>query len=169
MAKRKLLLSQAIMGFLLDAEARSLSPHTIADYQNAFRKLQAFLGDPPIDGISADDVRRFLVDLSTPRAPAGAAPRPARPIGKKQKLNIHTGLSALWTLAAAAGYVRTHVIHQIERPKPEKPVIEPFTQDDIKRLLAAAGRRSAPYSRPGKRKTTMSARRPCAIAPYCCC
>jgi hypothetical protein len=39
MAKRKLLLSQAIMGFLLDAEARSLSPHTIADYQNAFRKL----------------------------------------------------------------------------------------------------------------------------------
>jgi hypothetical protein len=32
MAKRNLLLSQAVMGFLLDAEARSLSPHTIADY-----------------------------------------------------------------------------------------------------------------------------------------
>ncbi len=123
------------MGFLLDAEARSLSPHTIADYQNAFRKLQAFIGDPPIDSISADDIRRFLVDLSTPRAPAGIAPRPPRPIGKKQKLNIHTGLSALWTWAVAEGYVRTHIIHQIERPKPEKPVIEPFTQDDIKRLL----------------------------------
>ncbi len=152
MAKRKILLSQAIMGFLLDAEARSLSPHTIADYQNAFRKLQAFIGDPPIDGISADDIRRFLADLSTPRVLAGIAPRPARPIGKKQKLNIHTGLSALWTWAVAGGYVRAHIIHQIERPKPEKPVIVPFTQDDIKRLLAAASRRSAPYTRPGKRE-----------------
>jgi hypothetical protein len=33
----------------------------------------------------------------------------------------------------AEGYVRTHIIHQIERPKPEKPVIVPFTQHDIKR------------------------------------
>lgn len=40
MAKHKILLSQAILGFLLDAEARSLSPHTVSDYQNAFRKLQ---------------------------------------------------------------------------------------------------------------------------------
>jgi integrase/recombinase XerD len=153
MAKRKLLLSQAIMGFLLDAEARSLSPHTIADYQNAFRKLQAFIGDPPMESISADDVRRFLSDLSTPRAPAGIAPRPARSIGKKQKLNIHTGLSALWTWAVAEGYVRTHILRRIERPKPEKPVIEPFTQDDIKRLLVAASRRSAPYTRPGKKES----------------
>ena len=69
MAKHKILLSQAILGFLLDAEARSLSPHTIADYQNAFRKLQAFIGDPPIEKISADDIRRFLVDLSTRNRP----------------------------------------------------------------------------------------------------
>ncbi len=48
--------------------------------------------------------------------------------------------------------MRTHIIHQIERPKPEKPVIVPFTQDDIKRLLAAASRRSAPYTRPGKKQ-----------------
>jgi site-specific recombinase XerD len=68
MAKHKILLSQAILGFLLDGEARSLSPHTVSDYQNAFRKLQAFLGDPPMEKISADDIRRFLVDLSTPRA-----------------------------------------------------------------------------------------------------
>jgi hypothetical protein len=46
------------MGFLLDAEARSLSPHTIADYQNAFRKLQAFLGDPPLESISMELGRR---------------------------------------------------------------------------------------------------------------
>ena len=56
--KHKILLSQAILGFLLDAEARSLSPHTISDYPNAFRELQAIIGDPPIESISADDIRR---------------------------------------------------------------------------------------------------------------
>lgn len=151
MAKRKITLSQAIDGFLLDAQARSLSPRTIADYQNSFRKLQAFLGDPALDGITADDLRRFMVDLSIPRAPAGVAARPMRAIGKKQKLNIHTGLSALWTWAVAGRYVRVHVVREIERPKPEKPAIEPFSEDDIKALLAAAARRSTVYTRPGKR------------------
>ena len=133
MAKRSIKLSLAISGFLLDAEARSLSPRTVADYQNSFRKLQAFLADDLLlDKITPDDIRRFLADLSTPRAPAGIAPRAARPIGKKQKLNIHTGLSALWTWAVGEGYAREHIIHRVERPRPEKPVIQPFTQDDVR-------------------------------------
>lgn len=151
MVTRKLLLSQAIDGFLLDAAARSLSPRTIADYQNSFRKFQAFIGDPPLASITADDVRRFLADLSIPRAPAGVATRPARAIGKKQKLNIHTGLSALWTWAVRGHYVQDHVIREVQRPKPERPAITPFSQADVKALLAACDRRSAAYSRPGKR------------------
>ena len=76
MAKRKILLSQAITGFLLDAEARSLSPHTIADYQNAFRSLQAFIGDPPIDSVSA----ALLGPLTaTPRGPRVPFPAPSCP------------------------------------------------------------------------------------------
>lgn len=151
MAKRKLSLSQAIDGFLLDAAARSLSPRTIADYSNSLRKLRAFLGDPPLDSITADDLRRFMADLSIPRAPAGIAARPARPIGKKQKLNIHTGLSALWTWAVAGRHVTRHIVREIERPRPEKPAIAPFSEADIRALLAAAMRRSAVYARPGKR------------------
>lgn len=151
MIKRKLSLSQAIDGFLLDAEARSLSPRTVADYQNSFRKFRAFMGDPPLASISADDVRRFLADLSTPRAPAGVATRPARTIGKKQKLNIHTGLSALWTWALRGHYVEEHVVRDVQRPKPEKPAISPFSQADVKAMLLACDRRSVVYSRPGKR------------------
>ncbi len=151
MIKRKLSLAQAIDGFLLDAEARSLSPRTIADYSNSFRKLQSFLGDPLLSEISADDIRRFMVDLSTPRSPAGAGRRPERAIGKKQKLNIHTGLSALWTWAVRCRYVDEHVIREIPRPRPEKPVIVPFTKGDIDALLRACDRRSTAYARPGKR------------------
>ena len=40
--------SQALEGYLLYADASRLSPHTIADYTNTFRKFQAFLDyDPP--------------------------------------------------------------------------------------------------------------------------
>jgi hypothetical protein len=35
--------SQALEGYFLHADARRLSPHTIADYANTFRKFQQFL------------------------------------------------------------------------------------------------------------------------------
>ena len=53
--------SQALEGYLLYADASRLSPHTIADYTNTFRKFQDFLSDdPPINEITADQVRQFM-------------------------------------------------------------------------------------------------------------
>ena len=46
-------LSQIIQGYTLNAQARQLSPHTLTDYHNTFRKLAAFLEtDPPFDQIT---------------------------------------------------------------------------------------------------------------------
>lgn len=39
--------SQALEGYFLHADARRLSPHTIADYANTFRKFQNHLGNDP--------------------------------------------------------------------------------------------------------------------------
>ncbi len=148
---KQLTLSQSIEGFLLEKQAQHLSPHTVADYTNAFRKFQAYLGaDVPLAGITADQIKGFLGDLSTPRAPAGAAKRPAKGLSNKTILNIHTGLSALWTWAVAEGIVSQHLLRQIPRPKPEKRAITPFSEEDIKTLLAN-GERSRTYTRPGKR------------------
>jgi len=67
---KQLTLSQSIEGFLLEKQAQHLSPHTVVDYTNAFRKLQAYLGtDVPFAGITADQIKGFLGDLSTPRHP----------------------------------------------------------------------------------------------------
>jgi site-specific recombinase XerD len=97
---KSLTLSTAIDGFLLDLAARRLSPHTVADYTNSLRKLQAFLvGDPELESITADQLRQFMADLETPRRPAGVTQRPLRGLSKKQCLNIHTGLSAFYTWA----------------------------------------------------------------------
>ena len=148
---QQLTLSQAIEGFLLEKQAQHLSPHTVADYTNAFRKFQAFLvTDVPFAGITAAQIRSFLGDLSTPRAPNGVAKRPVKGLSNKTILNIHTALSALWTWAVAEGIVTQHLLRQIPRPKPEKRAITPFSEEDIKTLLAN-GERSRTYTRPGKR------------------
>jgi site-specific recombinase XerD len=97
--KTQITLLQAIEGYLLDARARRLSPRTIADYTNTFKKFTSYVrGDPLLDTITVDDIRHFLADLeSTPVTPNGIANRPARILSKKTLLNIHTGLAALWT------------------------------------------------------------------------
>ena len=139
-------LAQAIDGFLLDCAARRLSVHTISDYTNSLRKLAAYLTtDPPLTAITADQVRGFLASLAN-------RPADQHPIGKKQARNIHTGLSALWTWALANRYATEHILHSIERPKAEQRVISPLTQEEVVRLLAACDRRTATYSRPGKRE-----------------
>ena len=129
--------SQALEGYFLHADARRLSPHTIADYTNTFHKLQQFLSnDPPIAAITADQVRAFFA------AQDG--------LSKKTLRNYHTGLSALWTWAADEGLVEHHIVRKIKRPKPEDPAIKPYTREDIEAMLAACGH-SRIYTRPGKR------------------
>jgi site-specific recombinase XerD len=103
-------LSQAIEGFFLEKRAAQLSIHTLSDYSNALRKLQAYLGDPPLDQITAGQIRDFLTDLGQRAVvPAGIAPRPAKPLFKKSILNIHTALSSLWTWAVKEGFADEHI------------------------------------------------------------
>lgn len=140
--KTQLALSQALAGYLLDAEARRLSPHTIADYMLAFTRFQDYLrDDPPITAIRSDDVRGFLSELDEI---AG------RPISAKQVLNHHTALSALWTWCLRNGYTGEHILRTVSRPRPDQHAVIPFSQDDLRALLAAC-ERSRPYARFGKR------------------
>lgn len=157
---KRITLSQAIEGFLLEKQAQRLSPNTIYDYTNGFHKLQAFLGDPIFAEITLDQLRKFMADLAQPYTPAGIAPRAKKGLSKKSILNIHIALSALWTWAVTEGITKRHLLHEIPRPKPEKRAINPFTESDMKALLAACDR-SRPYSRPGKRTSDHS--RPTAL------
>jgi integrase/recombinase XerD len=152
--KTQITLSQAIEGYLLDARARRLSPRTIADYETFFRKFQAHIGDPPLDSITPDDIRSFLVHLgSCPVSPAGVARRPARRLSKKTIRNTYVGLSSLWTWAIKEELVTHHVVRVIRPPRPEKPAIEPFSKADVEAMLKACERTES-YTRPGKQECT---------------
>ena len=127
MAKNRVTLSQAIDGYFVAAQARRLSPHTLADYDHTYRRFEAFLaGDPPISAITPDDVRQFLNSLDG--------------LSAKTVRNYHIGLSALWTWALKEGLANRHVVRDVQAPKPEQRQIVPYTQRDIEAMLRAWSR-----------------------------
>ncbi len=132
-------LSQAIEGFFLEARARQLSPNTISDYRNTCNKLKAWLNDNPyMHEIETDSIEEFLAHLgSTPQISRSPISRKAKPLSKKSLLNVHTGLSALWTWALREGVVTEQIIREIPRPKPETRAIIPLTRDEVAALLNA--------------------------------
>ena len=139
--KNEISFSQAVEGYLLAAHARRLSPHTIQDYVNTFRKFDVFLQeDPPVSSISSRQVESFLA---------------TQKVSKKTLLNYHTGLSALWTWALNEELVKEHIVQKVERAKPEKRSIKPYSEEDVRAMLAALNH-SRLYSRPGKRECANS-------------
>lgn len=144
-------LAQAIDGFLLDCAARRLSAHTVRDYATTLRRFVGFVGeDASLAQIDATTIRRFMAFLGTPQAGGGAVAREARPLSKKTSLNYHTGLSALWQWAVGEGLVGRNVVREVEPPRPEKTVIVPLSQGDVKALLQAC-ELTREYGREGQR------------------
>jgi len=117
---------RAIEGYFIAAHARRLSPHTLADYDNTFRRFEEFLGrDPPLAEIRAADVTEFLGSLDH--------------LSDKTLLNYHTGLSALWTWATREGPVERNIVRDMIPTKPEQRKVE------------IAARQPGPFASRGKR------------------
>jgi integrase/recombinase XerD len=138
MAKNGITLSRAIEGYFITAHSRRLSSHTLRDYDNTFRRFEDFLGrDPPLADIRPADVRTFLSSRNG--------------LSAKTLRNYHTGLSALWTWAHKEGLVEKHIVRAVDPPRPEKREIVPYTEQEIRAMLAACDQ-SRSYERPGKRR-----------------
>lgn len=124
------LFSVTVTGFELACRARGLSQHTIDDYFRTYKKFGSFLkGDPDLKEISVRDVTLFLAQ---------------QPVSKKSKLNYHIALSALWTWAISEGFVLDHIVRQVKRPRAEIRQVDPFSDLEIRSILAALNR---PYTR----------------------
>ncbi len=132
----KIVLSQAVEGYLLHASARRLSQNTILAYSNTFKQLQAHLqADPPFAQITHQQLDAFLA---------------ACPHSKKTALNHRTALAALWVWAVAEGLAPANIVAQVPRPRPEKTAIVPLSEKEVKAILEAITY-TATYTRPGKK------------------
>lgn len=119
-----LTISIAVEQYLDAAAARRLSPHTIADYQNTYKRFMHWLGgDIPVQEITARVIEKFLGSTTD--------------VSKKTTLNYHVGLSALWGWMTAQRHVPENVVRLVPAPRPEVPEIMPVARCEIVDLIAA--------------------------------
>jgi integrase/recombinase XerD len=123
-----MLLSQTISGYWLDKRT-SFSKRTVEGYTYHFDKLVAYLVDPEFAAITSDDIRRFLDHLHTDQG-----------LSMRTVHDSWIALHSLWTWAAKE-LDTPHVLRgKVTEPKFLRREIEPFTHDDIKRMLRATQR-----------------------------
>lgn len=136
---KNLTLSQSIEGYFIFAQSR-LSENTLQDYANTFRKFQDFLGsDIELNRIETNQIEAFLNSFHH--------------LKKKTLLNYHTGLSALWSWAYDRKLVAEKVPQSVKPPRPDEVAVIPYTETDIKAMLAYAGK-TLPYHRLGQREAS---------------
>jgi integrase/recombinase XerD len=131
-----MLLSKAIEGFILHKGIEGLSPRTLELYQRQLSHLATFLGDPPLESVCTDDLRRFLHYLRhdyTPKRWDGDT----SPLSPKSIRNYWIGLRSFYTWATADLEI-PDALAPIPAPKAQEATVEPFTEEQIQKLLAAA-------------------------------
>lgn len=125
-AMRGIQLSRAIDGFLLACEARRLSEHTIVDYRRTLLRFLEHVGDCNVQTVTSNQISAFLAAHKQFKA--------------KTILNYHIGLSALWTWLIRENYTEHHIMRQVEKPRPQKIAVVPFTDVEVRAMLASVRR-----------------------------
>ena len=131
-----MILSKAIEGYIMDA-TMSLSPRTVVLYRLYLGMFQKYTGDPEVETITPHLLKTYLLYMQTQYVPN-------RPSGNKDKL----GPSALdnhWKcLRSFFGWASEAIDlprpdGALPRPRYKLPQPDPFSQDDVKKLLVASG------------------------------
>jgi site-specific recombinase XerD len=134
---KNITISQAIAGYLINLSARHLSPNTVNDYTNTLNKLTKHLGnDRQVSDIGTDQINEFLASFTT--------------LSNKTLSNYHSTLSTFFDWMITNKIIAENPVKFVQRAKPERRVIDPLPEEEIKKLLKAV-QQTNPYSRPGKK------------------
>lgn len=135
-----MLLSEAIESLAVASIADGRSARTVGDYRQKLGTLLVFLGDRPVDQVTASDLRQYIADLRT---------RGKRYTGHPVRPETEGGLSP----ASVAGYVRCvkrlfnflqeeEVINgnparRIKGSKPKRGEPKGISREDLRAILKA--------------------------------
>lgn len=118
-------ISEALTGYWLD-KRMNFSATTVPGYERTFRRLVEFMGDPDIEKVTSSDIRRFLAWL------------PERyNLSRRTVSDAWIPLSSFWSWAEKELGVPHILRGRVKRPKFQQRRIEPLTEDQVRRLLAA--------------------------------
>src|SRR5690606_13692895 len=104
------------------------SDKTTPGYRRTFERFIAFMGDCDIEAVTSADIRRFLQHLKQDYG-----------LGRRTVSDAWVPLSSLWTWAEAELEIPHIIRGKVKRPPFTKQVIQPFDEQDIRKLLSVVG------------------------------
>jgi integrase/recombinase XerD len=129
-------LSRSLSGFLQYKTAESLSPNTLKTYDYYVKVWIAHSGDKELDQFTTADVREFLAWLRTEYKPTRFNGNET-PLSPKSLRNVWIALCSFWTWANKE-FDLPSPMKNIPAPRFEFPPIEPYTKEQIEKILKAA-------------------------------
>jgi integrase/recombinase XerD len=129
-------LSQAIDGFLLFRRAEGLRPRTLQLYRHHLDQFAAWAGDPPLEMIKTTTVSAFLAYLRDDYVPLRVN-GDTGPLSSQSVYNAWTTLKSFTRWYSLTFDLPDVMSGQVPRPRVTNENQEPFTEAEVKRLLAA--------------------------------
>jgi len=129
-------LSKALPGFLQYKTAASLSPNTLLTYDHYIKLWLNHTGDKDLSEYTTTDLREFFAWLRTEYKP-GRFNKNTAPLSPKSLRNTWVALCSFWTWASTE-FDLANPMKGIPAPRFEFPPIEPFTKEEVEKLLKAA-------------------------------
>ena len=131
-----LLLSQYIEGFLLARKADGYSTGALEQYEWALDRLLFVIGDKPLKEIRIDDLRQYMAWMqSADYVPKSGKKRIER-LSPTSVFHAWKAVKAFYSWIENEWKIPRPDTH-LTKPKFQYPEVTPFTDDEIKKLIAA--------------------------------
>jgi integrase len=125
--KEKTTLGEYLDRWLTDAVKPSVEETTYASYERCVRKhIKPRIGGFPLGELSATHVQGFFAELHKDEVSGGNAKK------------VGEVLSSALEQAVRDGLIPVSPASSVTKPKAERKEIQPFTSEEVKRILAAA-------------------------------
>lgn len=128
----------ALDGYWLTRK-RDFSTNTVKDYQRTFAYFAAFIGETEVERITSKTVNGFLNHM-----------RSSRKLSDKTLANMWIALGSFFTWASVELKFEHPIRGVVSCPKYRRPVIEEYSEVDIKAMVAACLENSAWSAKSGK-------------------
>ena len=128
---------KALEGFFLAKKADGFSASTIQSYYYSLTRLSDFLGNPDVNKITSKDLQRFFVWLRTDYIPNRKS-KNVEPLSGRSIEITWTAIRSFFAWCVIDHHIKKRPDLEIKRPEYTTEQREPFTQEEIKLLLANA-------------------------------
>jgi integrase/recombinase XerD len=130
-----LTLSKATTGFLNFKTAEGLAQRTLYSYERILVKWVEHTGDRKVTGVTSQDLSGYLTWLRTEYTPERLNGK-THPLSPKSIRNVWITLSSFFNWASQE-FKMVNPMKDVPPPRIKKTPVEPFTQDEVERMLKA--------------------------------